>query len=167
MVRFFDENEKYTRRAEELDSSVQIVLSTVFHNFCGKGYSIREISHVLMLAVHDIETIMILEIDHARTTSMEKLKEEPLTPFIIYRFGMEKAKRVIARMRDGIFDYADHRDRVPLLSDMTAAEIGAYAIEGLEEDKLDLDGFTQESSIGMYTSGFEHSYSVLSKKEME
>ena len=59
----FDANEKYLPIAANLEHEVSKLLKPIFIKYQEKGYTIRDISHILMLSIMDMETERILTKD--------------------------------------------------------------------------------------------------------
>jgi predicted alpha-1,6-mannanase (GH76 family) len=61
MRSLFDENGKYLPWAQELSDWAEQMLMPAMRKYLHDGFSIRDISHVVMLAAHDAELELILE----------------------------------------------------------------------------------------------------------
>ncbi len=57
----FDANNKYKVDAQDLDADVSAELQGYFQKYVELGYSPREISHIIMLAVMGLEMEFMLE----------------------------------------------------------------------------------------------------------
>jgi hypothetical protein len=59
-LEFFDEDDRYRAAALALDHAVLDVLRPIFQDYIDRGHSIREIAHLMQLAVTELETTNIL-----------------------------------------------------------------------------------------------------------
>lgn len=66
MKRLFDENDKWTLDANQLDREGRSALKEIFASYVAKGFSRRDISHILHLTIMDFELESILRNDQAR-----------------------------------------------------------------------------------------------------
>lgn len=60
MSLFREKDNRYTKDAEQLDNDATDFLLDLFKEYTKKGYSPREISHVLQLAVFSMELTFVL-----------------------------------------------------------------------------------------------------------
>jgi hypothetical protein len=56
----FDDDNRYTPDATELDSLTHHALEDIFTQFVKKGYSPREIAHIMQLSIFDLELDKVL-----------------------------------------------------------------------------------------------------------
>jgi hypothetical protein len=61
MKSLFNEDERYTPEALEIDETTSNILRTIMLNFKNLGFSIREISHIMQNAIIGIEAEEILK----------------------------------------------------------------------------------------------------------
>lgn len=52
-TRLFDENERYTKEAFELDKSIMDAIGPIFYKYVEAGYSVRDIGLVMEMACVD------------------------------------------------------------------------------------------------------------------
>ena len=57
-----EEDFRYTEEALALTGKILTVVGPIFNDYLAKGYSLREISHVVQSAVGEIELDAVLEI---------------------------------------------------------------------------------------------------------
>lgn len=69
-MKLFDENGKYTPEGIKLDREVRIVAAAIFGKWKMEGCSIRDISHVMILAATMTESVQVL------TEGVKRHKEE-------------------------------------------------------------------------------------------
>lgn len=62
----FDQNDKYTQNATHLDYVVGRKLKVIVEDYLKQGYHIREITHVMLLTIFDLELNVILDNDAIR-----------------------------------------------------------------------------------------------------
>lgn len=60
MKSLYDENGKYTEDAMKLDRETNEAIDDLFNKYVADGYSPREISHVMMATVSEIELTLLL-----------------------------------------------------------------------------------------------------------
>lgn len=56
----FDENFKYTKKAQDLDEETHNLLKKLFEQYRNVGYSPRDIAHVMVGTVHSLELEHVL-----------------------------------------------------------------------------------------------------------
>lgn len=61
----FDRNQKYTAAAAELATDVSVMMTAVMREWMGRGYSFREIAHIMQAGVMDAELMVALDIQEA------------------------------------------------------------------------------------------------------
>jgi len=62
MKKLFDSTYTYTKEATDIEDAVVSSIQEVFDNYTLKGYSPREISHIIQSLTMDIECAIILEL---------------------------------------------------------------------------------------------------------
>lgn len=73
MKSLYDKNFRYTDLARNLEGDVGPLVRSVFSAWVAKGFSPREISHIIQLVVFDAEMTNVLEADIPK--QMEKKDE--------------------------------------------------------------------------------------------
>lgn len=56
----FNDNDRYGGAAGQIDEQTNVALRDIFKFWVGEGYGARDISHVMLLAIHDLELESIL-----------------------------------------------------------------------------------------------------------
>jgi hypothetical protein len=59
-MQLFNEDSRYTEDALKLDREINDALMDIFRKWIDKGYSVREIGHIVGLAVWDVELHYVL-----------------------------------------------------------------------------------------------------------
>lgn len=59
----YDKDFRYTKDAAEIDSYVNAALRVIFEEFVARGFSPRDIAHVMQAAVTDLELSAVLDKD--------------------------------------------------------------------------------------------------------
>ena len=55
MVRLFDENERYTQAALDLDAETAKAVQVIFDRYVTAGYSVRDVSFLMQKAINELE----------------------------------------------------------------------------------------------------------------
>lgn len=58
----FEKDERYTIDAEKLSADVYSALHIIMSKYIAKGYSVRAIAHVALLACVDVESSSVLDV---------------------------------------------------------------------------------------------------------
>jgi len=60
MKKMFNDEDRYGVAAGQIDEQTNAALKTIFKFWFDEGYSARDIAHVMLLAVHDLELESVL-----------------------------------------------------------------------------------------------------------
>ena len=60
-TRLFDENDRWTQKAMDLDTEIRAVIAPIILKFIDEGYSPRDIEYVASQTAHDIVILEMLK----------------------------------------------------------------------------------------------------------
>lgn len=100
---FFDDNDKYRQPALDLDLAAANAVKPLFETYAAAGYSIRQISYIISMAVRDQELMAIIDTRRAKKPGMIKYRckqciyEKEVAPDFLARPRCPSCKRDMER----------------------------------------------------------------------